>query len=615
MVLGAICLLASLAVMWGLYRWGHTLCIKIREHERTETELLESEAQHSELFENASDMMYTINLSKNLTSVNRAYQRITGYTRDELIGMNLVDILAPEHLERSGQMRVKKERGTAWTTYEVDMLTKGGGRVPVEVSTRLIYQDGKPIGVQGIARDITERKQAQEALQKAHDELERRVAERTRELEHSNAQLQSEILERQATEAALRASETRYRALVEGSLQGISIISMEGKRLFANARLVDILGYADLDDYMRHDPTTNIALHEMERVRGYREAVRRGDTSPNSYEYEGRRADGTPIWLERLVTPITWEGETALFSSLVDITERKHAEAEHARLQHELLESSRQAGMAEVATSVLHNVGNVLTSVNVAVSLTREQVSRSRVENLVKAVALIDTHRDDLGTFITADPQGQHLPTFLRQLAHHLLDERDSLLDHLQVVNNKVEHIKEIVAMQQVYATAAGALEPLALATLMDDALKTHDDSLGQHEVEVVRDYAELPLVWTDRHKVLQILIHLIRNAKQALLAAASTPKQLTVRVNTDDGDQVILEVRDNGIGIDPADLTRIFQYGFTTKWDGHGFGLHSSALMAQELSGTLTAHSEGVGQGAVFRLTFPMKEAPSCTV
>jgi signal transduction histidine kinase len=237
------------------------------------------------------------------------------------------------------------------------------------------------------------------------------------------------------------------------------------------------------------------------------------------------------------------------------------------------------------------------------------------VENLVKAVALIDTHRDDLGTFITADPQGQHLPTFLRHLARHLLDERNSLLEHLQVVSNKVEHIKEIVAMQQVYATAAGALEPLALATLMDDALKTHDDSLGQHEVEVVRDYAELPLVWTDRHKVLQILIHLIRNAKQALLAAASTPKQLTVRVGTDDGDQVILEVGDNGIGIDPADLMRIFQYGFTTKSDGHGFGLHSSALMAQELGGALTAHSEGVGQGAVFRLAFSMKEAPSCTV
>jgi signal transduction histidine kinase len=121
--------------------------------------------------------------------------------------------------------------------------------------------------------------------------------------------------------------------------------------------------------------------------------------------------------------------------------------------------------------------------------------------------------------------------------------------------------------------------------------------------------------VWTDRHKVLQILIHLIRNAKQALLAAASTPKQLTVRVGTDDGDQVILEVGDNGIGIDPADLMRIFQYGFTTKSDGHGFGLHSSALMAQELGGALTAHSEGVGQGAVFRLAFSMKEAPSCTV
>lgn len=463
--------------------------------------------------------------------------------------------------------------------------------------------------------EVEKRKRFEAKLYDANEQLESRVAGRTRDLEHSNAQLQSEILERQATEVALRASETRYRALIEGSRQGISIISMAGERLFANIRLAEILGYDNLDAYMRHNPGTNIAPHEQTRLRDYRDAMRRGEASPNFYEYEGRRTDGTPIWLERLVTPIIWDGETALFSSIVDITERKHAEAERARLQRELLESSRQAGMAEVATGVLHNVGNVLNSVTTAAALACEQLHQSHVRDLAKVVDLIDAHSEDLGTFITTDPKGRHLPTFLHRLAQHLLGEHKALIEHLQTVNDKIEHIREIVAMQQSYATAAGNIEPLALSKLMDDALMTNDQSFYKHEVEVVRAYAELPLILTDRHKVLQILVNLIGNAKHALVTSDSTRKRLTVRVSAGDAEHVYLEVEDNGVGIAAAELTRIFQHGFTTKVEGHGFGLHSSALAAQELEGCLTVHSDGPGRGAVFRLELPKKEAVANTV
>jgi signal transduction histidine kinase len=280
-----------------------------------------------------------------------------------------------------------------------------------------------------------------------------------------------------------------------------------------------------------------------------------------------------------------------------------------------LIDASRQAGMAEVATGVLHNVGNVLNSVNTAASLALEKLKTSQVADLTKVVALIDAHRNDLGTFIAADPQGQHLPPFLRHLTQHLLDERETLLEHIQMASDKVEHVKEIVAMQQSHAMGASTIESLSLATLMEDALNTNDESFRRYQVEVAREYAELPLIMTDRHKVLQILINLVSNAKHALLAADSAPKQLTARVGTNDAEQVVLEVADNGVGIAAADLTRIFQYGFTTKAGGHGFGLHSSALMAQELGGSLTVHSDGLGRGAVFRLELPMQEARSCTV
>jgi signal transduction histidine kinase len=264
--------------------------------------------------------------------------------------------------------------------------------------------------------------------------------------------------------------------------------------------------------------------------------------------------------------------------------------------------------MAEMATGVLHNVGNVLNSVNAAAALALEQVRHSQVEGLAKAVALMDAHADDLGRFITTDERGQHMPTFLRQLAQHLLDERTTTLKHLQAVTDKVDHIKEIVAAQQAYATVGGVIEPLSLATLMDDALKMNDASFQRHHIKVVRQYADLPLIPTDRHKILQILVNLIGNAKQALMARDLASRQLTLRIGAGDADWVVLEIEDNGVGIAAADLTRIFQHGFTTKAEGHGFGLHSSALAAKELVGSLSVHSDGPGQGARFRLELPMK-------
>jgi signal transduction histidine kinase len=217
---------------------------------------------------------------------------------------------------------------------------------------------------------------------------------------------------------------------------------------------------------------------------------------------------------------------------------------------------SRQAGMAEVATGVLHNVGNVLNSVMTAAALALERLHQSQVAQLAKAVALIDAHADDLGAFITSDPHGQHLPMFLRHLAQHLLNERETIIQHLHTVNDRIEHIKEIVILQQSYATTIGIIEPIDLTTLMDDAIKTQDDNFDKYEVEIVREYAELPLVLTDRHKVLQILINLLSNAKHALLAVAPAGRRLTVRVGAVEAYQVCLEVEDNGVGIGASDPT-----------------------------------------------------------
>jgi PAS domain S-box-containing protein len=204
----AVILAACLSMWYTLIcrrHYQHLLSSMQRsERERTERVLQESAAHYWDLFENASDFIYTLDMQRHFTSTNKAAERFLGYTRDELVGMDITNIATPESIARSRQMRLSKEMGLAWTTYEVELITKAKRHVPIEVSTRLIYRDGEPVGIQGIGRDITERKLAEEALKQARDELELRVAQRTADLRRSNEKLLLENAERRQAEAALR---------------------------------------------------------------------------------------------------------------------------------------------------------------------------------------------------------------------------------------------------------------------------------------------------------------------------------------------------------------------------------------------------------------------------
>ncbi len=292
--------------------------------------------------------------------------------------------------------------------------------------------------------------------------------------------------------------------------------------------------------------------------------------------------------------------------SFRDITERRRAEAELKSTHRQLLDASRQAGMAEIATGVLHNVGNVLNSVNVSMEVAAKKVRQLKVASLGKVAALVQEHAGDPAAFF-ANPQGAKLPAFLGELAEHFIAEQAALLDELGSLKGDVEHINEIVAMQQSYAGAGGMTETLAVADVIEDALRMNAAALDRHGALVVREFdPALPAVPIDRHKLLQILVNLIRNAKYAMDEPGAAGKQLTVRTERN-GVSFKVSVSDMGIGIDRENLTRIFSHGFTTKKEGHGFGLHSSANAATEMGGRLSVHSDGLGCGATFTVELPL--------
>jgi len=290
----------------------------------------------------------------------------------------------------------------------------------------------------------------------------------------------------------------------------------------------------------------------------------------------------------------------------LEIEERRQMQQEVERAHRELLEISRMAGMSEVATNVLHNVGNVLNSVNISTALVTESVKRSKLGNLAKVTALLKEHEHDLGTFITSDPKGRQVPAFLAKLSEHLLADQTATLQELDSLRKNVEHINEIVAMQQNYAKISGVKEIVSVHSLVEDSLRMNLGALERHGVKVIRDFQNVPPINIEKHKILQILINLLRNAKYACDESGRADKRLTVRVANGNG-TLKISVADNGVGIPPENLNRIFSHGFTTRRTGHGFGLHGSALAAKEMGGALAVQSDGPGKGALFTLELPM--------
>jgi PAS domain S-box-containing protein len=294
-----------------------------------------------------------------------------------------------------------------------------------------------------------------------------------------------------------------------------------------------------------------------------------------------------------------------------NITDLKEAEKKLEAVHKDLVTASRAAGMAEVAVGVLHNVGNVLNSVNVSAGLISKRIRNLKLTGLAKLIELLRKNEPDLARFLSQDEHGRHVVPFLEELARHLQQEQATLDNEVGTLVSQIEHINEIVAAQQNYTRVCGVIEDVKLTDIAEDALKIHGAAYERHGVSVVRDFDPLPTLSLDKHKVLQILVNLLQNAKHACDDSHRPNKQVTIRIKSAGENFVHIQVADNGIGIPPENLMRVFAQGFTTRKDGHGFGLHSGVLAAREIGGNLTVQSDGTGKGATFTLELPVSQKP----
>jgi len=508
-----------------------------------------------------------------LRMINESHLRICGLTREEAdVPANFTRINHPGDLARQQLLTKELEEGRINQFSIEKRYLRPDGRITWVVFSMKVrrYEDGCSERLTTVV-DITDLKRAQEEAAREY---------------------------------------ARFKFIFESAPVGISwcMPDVEGSHMVnpAHQRITGLsAAEAMLPDALERATHPDDHRNQSELIEKYL----RGEIDRYSIERRYLHPDGRVVWVvltsHMSVDPAT--GGRQSVTTLMDITERKQTELELENVHKQLLATSRQAGMAEVATSVLHNVGNVLNSVNVSATLVADQVRRSKVTNVGKLSDLLNQNRADLGNYLTNDPKGRIIPTYLATLTADLTKEQTTILSELDSLHKNIGHIKDIVAMQQSYAKTSGVVETISVPDLIEDALRMNAGSLARHDVDIAREYHTRTVLTLDKNKALQILVNLMRNAKYACDESGRTDKLLTIRT-TADAHGVTISVIDNGVGIPTENLTRIFAHGFTTRKHGHGFGLHSGALAAKELGGSLIAHSDGPGKGATFVLKLPYK-------
>jgi signal transduction histidine kinase len=318
-------------------------------------------------------------------------------------------------------------------------------------------------------------------------------------------------------------------------------------------------------------------------------------------EFRMVRPDWAVIWVRCEAISIFGADGRALrhIRTFIDISHLKATEQRLSEMQSQLVEEARRAGMAQIATNVLHNVGNVLTSVNVSAHLAAQRMRKSRAPRLADAAQLL---KDLPAGTSAAHEKQQQLAGYLRELSRELASEREDVLAELERLSTSVDHINNVVAMQQSYAGGSGILQMASVPDLVDDALRLQDHALGRQGIAVQREYERVPALPVDKTRMIQVLVNLVENAAHAMADSDPGNRLLRIVVRRD-GPWIAIRVTDTGCGIAEENLARIFSHGFTTKPAGHGFGLHACAVAAREMNGELAAYSDGPGKGATFAL------------
>ncbi len=431
-------------------------------------------------------------------------------------------------------------------------------------------------------------------------------------LENLNRNLEFKVEERTKQ---LAESESKFRTLFEESADAI-LLGSEEYFLDCNPALLEMMGctskdqlislhLADISPELQPDETPS-----AEKLLFYfRKAREQGSLQ---FEWVNRRVDGTTFHTEIVITSFPLGGRQIFHMVFRDISERKRTEAALKEAQAQLVETAHSAGMAEIATGVLHNIGNILNSVNISTEEISHTLKISKVKGFLKANELLARNLDNAAEFLSEHPKGKLVPGYYISLGDAIREEHQIMTDEIRALSDKVSMMRDVISTQQNYAKATLYTEDIVVTDLVDDALKLQLASLKKQGVKIKKDFRAHPRGMVSKVKLVHVLTNLIKNGKEAMGGNEKLHKtqEMIIRIEEPSERQVQIQIEDNGCGIRRENLEKIFNHGFTTKNSGHGFGLHTCANFMTEMGGSLQAYSDGEGMGAVFTLRFPLMHA-----
>jgi PAS domain S-box-containing protein len=555
------------------------LAATVRQQQETIEALRESEAHYRLLAEHMTDVIWVRDMQLRPLYISPSVTQLRGYSVEEAMTQTVCEALTPASREVAQQALAhalaQEQAGESTpgrsTTIELEATRKDGSTVWLELrATFLRDQAGRPIGILGINRDISERKRAEEMLGHAYDTLERRVQRRTAHLRRVNAQLQAEISKRKQAEDAIRQSEERFRRLVQDSLQGI-MIHRAGTPVFANQAYAEMYGYDTPEDILRVENIFQeiIAPEDRDRLYHYFQCRSRGEPAPTHYTCRGVRRDGTYIWVENLITVVQWEGDIAIQCSVVDITDRKRAEDERQQLEVQLRQAQKMESLGTLAGGIAHEFNNALAAI--------------------------------IG---------------FTELAQHEVRPGGTTWSHLQKAHGAGLRAKDLV--QQILAFSRPgeqAREPVHVAQVVREALSLIRATLPSTITIRSHITTESSLVLANQTQVHQVMFNLCSNAEYAMRETGGVLEVVvdtvmvdatwaTVHPQLSPGTHVRLTICDTGHGIAPEVQDRIFDPFFTTKGVGEGSGIGLAIV-----HGIVTSH------GGLITIESTPGQGTTCTI
>lgn len=526
-----------------------------------------------QILENAQVAIVIADNDLVINEINHEFTEMFGYTPEEAIGSKLNDLIMAEDrsLERSMKVRDRVDMGEK-IEFETVRKRKDGSIIDVECRVSPIIKNGNTIGAYTFYTDISKRKQAQNQLQKAHENLEILVEERTKELKYSNTKLKNEIRDRKQAQKELSESEERYRILIENANDGISIFQ-EGAHVFMNKRFAQIYGYESIEEITKVPVMELIHPDDRQLVFEMGDKRKRGEISGQSYEHRGIKKDGSIIYVEVSVTPSLYKGKQSSIILTRDITDRKKAE-EEILAARDAADSANRA-KSEFLANMSHEIRTPLNGVMGVLNLLLDT----------------DTNRQQFDLIETGKRSADSLLTVINDVLDFSKIEAGEL--DLELLNfNLRSAIAEVVELPAMHAHDKG----------LEFAYSIH------HEVPT--------LLKGDPGRLRQILLNLTNNAIKFTSNGEIVVSVLPVE-ETETHARVLFKVKDTGIGIPEDKYGAIFESfkqsdtSTTRVYGGTGLGLSISKRLAELMGGEIGVESVS-GGGSIFWFTVLFEKQPN---